>query len=382
MKNRTTILLLLMLPFLLWACAPEKELPRSSGEAKIYVEEDGIYRLTGSALREVGLDLKGVAPAMIRLTNRGQQVPVWIAGQGDDPTIEFYGMANESRYSRTNVYWLTLGQAGKTMEERSVSSAEAASVPASFEATLHREEDSLYWPKAPQGADRWYWQSLTAPTSASFTFALPHLADGDGTLRVALLGATSDPAQPDHHVRIHLNHHLVAAATWDGQETYLVEAATSHLLAGENVLVIEAPGDTGARADVVLLDWYEVGYRRRFVAEDDRLQFVGQAGAYRVAGFSRPDVGIFDVTEPANAVRLSGYAVEPEGDAYAVSFSDEAAGQRRYLAVSSMAIEQPARLARPPAPPTLGVPPFIPPTGGERGGQPGRLHRHHSPGLP
>ena len=348
MKNRLVILFLflLALPFFLWACAPEEKPPLSFGEAKIYVEEEGIYHLTNSALREVGLNLKGVESEMVQLTNRGQEVPIWMVGEGDDPAIEFYGTANESKYSAANVYWLTIGQAtGKRMEERPVSSGEAASFPSSFGAILHREEDSLYWSKAPQGADRWYWQSLIAPASATFTFALPHLADGDGTIRVALLGGTSDPAEPDHHIRIRLNDHLVADATWDGQERHLVEAATSHLLEGENVLVLEATGDSGAKADVALLDWYEIGYQRRFVAVDDRLQFEGQAGAYRMAGFSRSDVSIFDVTDPTNAVRLSGYTVEPEGGAYTVSFSDEAPGQRRYLAVSSRAIKQPTRVA-------------------------------------
>ncbi|MFQ5879954.1 MAG: hypothetical protein ACE5IZ_07280, partial [Dehalococcoidia bacterium] len=346
MKNRLTILFLflLALPFFLWACTPDK--PPSSGKAKIYVEEEGIYRLTYSALREVGLNLKGVEPAMVRLTNRGQEVPTRIVGEGDEPAIEFYGTANESRYSRANVYWLTLGQAaGKRMEQRPVSSGEAVSFPSSFGATLHREEDLLYWSKAPQEAARWYWQSLPAPTSPTFTFALRHLADGEGVLRVSLLGGTSDPTEPDHHIRISLNDHPVADATWDGRESHLVETTTPHLLEGENVLVLEAPGDTGAKADVALLDWYEIGYQRRFVAEDDRLQFEGHAGAYRMAGFSRSDVDIFDITDPAHAVRLSGYAVEPEGGAYAVSFSDEAVGQRRYLAVSSMAVKEPMQIA-------------------------------------
>jgi len=374
MKNRLIILLLLALP--LWACTPEKEPSLSSGEAKIYVEGEGIYHLTSSALQEVGLDLKGVSPAMVRLTNRGQEVPFAMAGEGDEGqrgwhAIEFYGTANESSYSRANVYWLTIGQtAGKRMEERPVSSGEAALFLPSFQATLHHEEDLLYWSKAPQGADRWYWQSFIAPTSAAFTFTLPYLAADEGTLVVALLGGTSDPTERDHHVLVRLNDHLVADATWDGQETYLVEATTSHLLEGENVIVLEAPGDSGAKADVALLDWYEVGYQRRFIAEDDRLQFEGAVGAYRMAGFSRPEVGIFDITDPANVVRLSGYAVETEGDAYAVAFLDEAPGQRRYLAVSSMAIKEPTRIARPPGPPTLGGtgdnPPELGGTGGDQ----------------
>jgi hypothetical protein len=355
MKNRLILItLLLALPLLTWACAPE-EVPTPSGKVKIYVEEEGIYRLTQSALREVGLDPKSIEPAMVQLTNRGQEVPIWIVGGGDDWAIEFYGMANDSRYSLTNVYWLTIGQeAGKRMEQRSVSPGEAVSFPSSFGSTLHREEDALYWPKAPQRTDRWYWQALTAPASATFTFALRHLADADGTLRVALLGGTSDLAEPDHHILVRLNDSLVVDATWDGQESYLIETAISHLLEGENVLILEAPGDTGAKADIVLLDWYEVGYQRRFVAEDDRLQFEGQAGAYRIAGFSRPDVGIFDITDPANVVRLTGFAIQREGNAYTISFSDGDTGPRRYLAVNSRAMMKPTRIARPPSPLKLG----------------------------
>ena len=181
MKNRRTIplLFLLALPFFLWACAPEEEPSLSFGTVKIYVEEEGIYHLTYSALREVGLDLKGVEPATAQLTNRGQEAPLWIVGEGDAPAIEFYGTANESKYSRANVYWLTIGQVGAATVRDLAEPGATAVFPSSFAATLHREDDLLYWSKAPQGVDRWYWQSLIAPTSATFAFTLPHLADDE-----------------------------------------------------------------------------------------------------------------------------------------------------------------------------------------------------------
>ncbi|HID86077.1 MAG TPA: hypothetical protein EYP55_01710 [Anaerolineae bacterium] len=395
------LLPLLALALLPLACA-QKVVP-FSGQAKIYVEEDGIVRLSHSLLRDAGVDLSGVDPARIQLTHRGQEIPIRIVGdslkplprgvlwqtvsprkgdqldsqssarpfatappqdgsatgsgrghpsvaKGEELAIEFYGTASKSRYSVANVYWLTVGQAaGKRMAERPASPGEAASFPSSFWATLHREEDLLYWSKAPPGADHWCWQSLTAPSSATFTFDLRHLADGEGTLRVTLLGGSRDAVEPDHHVRIHLNGHLLADATWDGMEETLVEVAIppSVLLEGENTLALEAPGDTGARADVVLLDGFEIGYRRRFIAEDDRLQFEGDAGAYRIAGFSQPDVEVFDITDPANVLRLTGLAIEREGDAYTVSFSDDSPGLHTVLAVSPRAMVKPARIALP-----------------------------------
>jgi len=354
MKNQLTILILLLaLPFFPGACTRQE--PPAPGTAKIYLVEEGIYRLSHSALREVGLDLKGVDPNLIQLTLRGQAVPFRLINSG--AAVEFYGKANDSQYSTTNVYWLTVGQAGgKEMGERAVSSAKGGSFPASFGTTLHLEEDSIYWARAPEGADHWYWQALTAPATVALPFDLPHLAGVEGVLRVALLGGTSDAAEPDHHLRVRLNDQLAADVTWDGQERFLIESATPHLLAGENVLVVEAPGDTGAKADVALLDWVEIRYPRRFVAEEDSLQFAGLAGAYRIAGFSQPEVEVFDITDAANPVHLNGSDVEPDGHTYTVSFSDPIPGRRTYLAVSPRAIKQPTRIARPPSPPELGGP--------------------------
>ena len=341
---RRSIIAFLVLILLISACAPER--PPSVAAVKIYIEEDGLYRVTAAALREAGLDL-GDTPRMIQLTNRGWEVPFRILGQGKALAIEFYGLANKGRYSKANVYWLTIGQTGKRMAERRAPLGETLAFPGSFAATLHFEEDLLHRPKTPEGADRWYWRSLTAPSSAAFAFSLPHPAADDGVLRVSLLGGTSSPTQPDHHVRILLNDQLVAEATWDGQKVHLVEAAIprSYLLEGANILLVEAPGDTGAKADIVLLDWFELDYRRRFVAEGDCLEFEGQAGTYRLAGFSQRDVEIFDITDPDNVVHLSGHTVERRSDDYAVFFSDSAVGRRRYLAVSSKAIKNPARIA-------------------------------------
>ncbi|HID86568.1 MAG TPA: hypothetical protein EYP55_04210 [Anaerolineae bacterium] len=346
---RRSIIAFLILILLISACAPGR--PPSVAAVKIYIEEDGIYRVTAIALRGAGLDL-GDTPRMIQLTNRGREVPFRVVGQGKAMAIEFYGLANKGKYSKANVYWLALGQAGRRMAERKAPLGDTLAFPGSFATTLHFEEDLLHRPKVPEGADHWHWRSLTAPSSAAFAFSLPHPAADDGVLRVSLLGGTSSPVRPDHHVRILLNDRLVADATWDGQEGDLVEAAIprSYLLEGANILLVEAPGDTGAKADIVLFDWFELDYRRRFVAEGDCLEFEGQAGTYRLAGFSQRDVEIFDITYPHSVAHLSGHSVERRSDGYAVFFSDNAAGRRRYLAVSSKAIKDPARIA--PASPT------------------------------
>jgi len=314
---------------------------------KVFVEEDGIYALSHADLVEVGLDLAPVDPSTIRVLNQGHEVPIAVEGQGTELTIIFYGVANSSLYSRSNVYWLLVGaDTGKRMTERAVSSASNSTPAGSFLDTVHREEDAFYAPKVSAGASHWYWQSLLAPTSSTFGITLPQLAPSDGTLRLALLGYTSDTASPDHHVRIDFNGCSVEDAWWDGQTQYLVEASLAHscLQEGENLLTVEAVGGTGAQADIVLVDWFEVDYQRFFTATDDQLEFSGQGGPHRLTGFTNEEIWLFDISDPLNVVLIANPSVEREGMDYTLSFLDEERAGHRYVAVSPVGFKKPASI--------------------------------------
>jgi hypothetical protein len=128
----------------LLSCASPDSLssPATSSEAKVFIEEDGIYVLSYAAVEEAGLDLDEVDPGNIQLFNQGQEVPIAFSGQGRELAILFYGEANTSLYSRRNVYRLSLeGGAGRRMVERAGASAPRGELPASFLDTVHREED-------------------------------------------------------------------------------------------------------------------------------------------------------------------------------------------------------------------------------------------------
>jgi len=314
---------------------------------KILVEEDGMYALSYAELEEVGLNLHQVDLTTIRVLNQGQEVPIAVEGQGTELSIMFYGVANSSLYSRRSVYWLSVGaDTGKRMTERAVSSASDSTPAGSFLDTVHREEDVFYAPKVSAGASHWYWQSLLAPTSSTFGITLPQLAPGDGSLRLALLGYTSDSVSPDHHVRVHFNDCAVAEALWDGQGPHVIDTALPHscLEDGENLLTVEAVGDTGAQADIVLVDWFEVDYQRLFVAEDDRLEFSGQGGPHRLTGVTKEDIRLFDISDPLDVVLIANPSVEREGMDYTLSFLDEEPAGHRYLAVSQVGFKEPASI--------------------------------------
>ena len=150
-----------------------------SGDAtpalKIGLTEDGLYVLTADDLIGAGFDLTGVDPRTITLSNRGVEVPISVYGEEDgvfDPMdyILFYGTGMNDIYTATNVYWLTAGGAlGRRMGLRDGTLTEITPVPTQFPATLHAEQDTVYWQRMPNGTgqDHWFWgDKLTAPSFA------------------------------------------------------------------------------------------------------------------------------------------------------------------------------------------------------------------------
>jgi hypothetical protein len=337
---------------LLVACSPavppESTLSPHATTAKIAVDESGIYVLSYADLVAAGLDVGGVDPQRISLSNQGQGVPILVSGEGTELTIIFQGTGNTALYSRENVYWLDLKDVvGRRMAGRTVSPGVCGAPAVSFGDTVRGQEDLFYAGKVPPGEDHWYWQKLLAPETTDLPVDVVDLAPGDGLLRLALLGYTSDEVSPDHHVRIHLNDCTVGEARWDGQERHVIESAVPYscLLEGENTLGLEALGDTGARVDIVLVDWLELEYERYFIARENGLEFSGQGGFHVVTGFSSEQLRLFDVTDPLNVVQLTGADLQANGSQYVLSFCDDEPSGHSYLAVGQAGQRRPVSLS-------------------------------------
>ena len=256
---------------------------------KIIVEEDGLIELTGADLAAAGWILDVLDPAALHLTVAGQEVALWTSAgaapfQADDVLL-FYGQAAADRYGPRNVYWLTAGDGpGLRMAERDVAPVNGDPVAAWWPATLHAEQDIApwgYWQNPPgrEAQDHWYWTApLNAPAQADLSFEMPPCEPTAGpfTLRVALVGRTDAIGpQPDHHTRVLLNGRLLDDAHWDGQIQFVHTAVftPSLVAAGANTVTVLAVGDTGVAADSIYVNWIEVDYAARYVAQGDRLVF-------------------------------------------------------------------------------------------------------------
>lgn len=347
MRNRVFLSLVILLAVFpgpgLSTAGPQ---PGKAAALKVLVEEDGVYGLTLADLKRAGLALTGRDVQAVKLLNLGKEMPILVEGQGEEGEVLFYGEASRSKYSATNVYWLTVEEGGRRMADLAAPSATPARTLTSWRASQREERNLIYQPNLAQG-DRWYWASLTAPNSLNLSLDTPDQAptEADSTLRVAFMGLTESPANPDHHVQVFLNDRLVSEGSWDGQKAYVAEARfpQSWLKEGGNSLRVTLPGDTGAQAEVGLLDWVEVEYQRRLAAARDQLAFVGQtegAARYSVQGFTDGQVQVLDITNPDQLGRVAAPVVEPKGGHYSVSFGDDRPG-RAYLAFSRKGLKEP-----------------------------------------
>jgi hypothetical protein len=311
----------------------------STTTLKIGVTEDGLYQLNPSDLTGAGFELSGVALSIIKMKNRGAEIPIYVHDDdsnnifnGDD-YILFYGTAINDMYTTKNVYWLEAdGDPGQRMGTRD-GTPSGGTVPTDFPVTLHAEEDTYYWRSIPsgEGQDHWFWgERYSAPEWREYTLPLNNISTtaSTATVRVRLKGYTT----PNHRTKIHLNGHEIDDQTWSGQIIYDHEVTVPHsyLNEGSNTVRVEAV-DIGLNQFYV--NWIEIDYWDTYVAENDELLFnAPQADTYQfeITGFSSNNVDVFDVTDATNVVVIAN--TNPLADG--IQFKDTAQTETRYLALT------------------------------------------------
>ncbi|MCX6031148.1 MAG: C25 family cysteine peptidase [Chloroflexi bacterium] len=344
-----SIFLSLLLVLTLAACTPRPPTPGPTASApavKLIVDADGLYEVTAADLTAAGFDLTTGDAQALSLSADGRPIPFLLTAAGDKRTLRFYGQAaGPQAYTAQNVYWLVRGGPSPAADlptrpapppaDNELTGAEAVT------ATVRAEEQRQYQPQIGSGADRWFWASLFAPGDLKVTVAAPHAVDGEATVRVHVWGNSAAAANPDHHLTVAVNGVPAADDRWDGIGSHDISAAlpAGALRAGDNQLALRAPGDTGAEADAVLLDWVEVTYRRKLVAESGGLTFEGQAAGFVVDG-ADPAAALWDITDPMRPVALTGYRVE-QGR---LRFGSDGTA-RRFILAAPAGLRKPAILA-------------------------------------
>ncbi len=329
-----------------------------AGDFKFVVDADGLYRVTYTDLVAAGFNPSGVNPQQFALSQRGNPVAVYVAGEADgrfDPGdyVEFYGQAWHSDYTSQNAYWLrTTGPAGPRMSTRSVAPANAP-LALSFRTTYRAEQNMHRWTQHLVENRAWWWERYTLYETPAFQVTATHAINLPGVatqtqpvgVRVALASNTNYTQNPDHHALFFFNDPStpLTEATWDGRTPIEVSMTSGPgtLLPGANNVIVRALFDMGTAYayDIYYLDWVDVTYDRRFLAESNQLHFSKEtAGTWRfpIDGFSG-SARAFDVTNPANPVRL----LNGQMSGSRLTIQDTITPDKRFFAVADTAVRAP-----------------------------------------
>jgi len=309
--------------------------PVRASATKIGVQDSGIYYVALSDLRARGgltvpREWLSSNRNFYALTNRG--VPVAFTPSGDEQGILFYGRAVDSLFTRDNVY--RLGESttnGPRMRVRKNQLTQPPRGNEIFVKTLHMEKDvypanNLF---TSAEADYWMWDWVFAGSETkSFTFRTDGAARmGQASLTIHLLGATDTPANPDHHAVIRLNGNSLGELSWNGTEgatqTFSFDAS---LLSptGESTVEVEGLTDTEAPYSFFYMNSFDVRYASYYRAYGNRIEAPAAGNpSFVVSGFSRPDIMVFDVTDPIRPVYVQATASRVSDGTYGVALSPE-----------------------------------------------------------
>lgn len=368
-----------------------------NNEGIYYISYETLYStLTKSGYSSTEADsfLTSINTKTLLMKNRGQEIPIYVSdnGQGQfkyQDYIVFYGtgilkifdtesrFTNEYIYTKTNVYYLTTGDEQGRLRIKSREGKPVNGTPADmFLEKYHGEQDTNYWEGLPdgEGRDHWFWDSriYSGDGGRAFPpFSFENIAETSSPfiIRYSLQSRTDDfGVTPDHHVQVFLNEHLVSDETWDGywadkenNKLDLTREITgfsqSSLLKPEgNVIKINNLGvsgvgigmgptclgetDSSKPCDAVYLNYFEVEYYKRYIAENDELKFYSPSATgaikYNISNVSSGDAVIYDITDPSNIYMITG--AEYNSPKNILSFSDDidnAGGKKRYIALTT-----------------------------------------------
>jgi len=340
--------------------------PAGCEHYKITTAEEGIYRISAAELATAGMALGSIATQDLHLRNRGTEVAISVDDGGDGffdegDTIIFYGEAIDTKYTRTNVYWLAVDKssAGLRMAKIDGTPDPDAPLAVDFLNTAHHEENRWNWRQAPgnDSLDRWVFDvdriiNASRPR-VDFPIDLPGVSPraGTATITIALWGVAADKI---HEAVLSINDAEIAQESWQGEDRYLLEIPIeqNQLVSGTNKITIELVSSP----DALVVDWIEVVYLRIFEATDNSLKFGFGAvdnsprlgsklgDAFEIPGFSTDDLVVLDITDTLEPWRI---LTIPEGLPPTLRFQGQGTGPRTYIASTPKAVQGITQVALP-----------------------------------
>jgi len=348
----------------------------ASPAVKIAIEDDGFYNISYRLLDSLGLSPSPLNPATFQIWQQGREIPLQLFDDGDnqfepDETLGFFGegLRGETSYhnhfTKQNIYWLTFnGTSGQRFARRAVAATRDPAPPTAnnFWERLHFEEEKEYYfgdndtqifTSVTTPGETWIWQKLRGGELFQTNVVLPNAVLTNApscSLRARLRGTTVDPVSPSHHVRFIINNNPVGEVLFDDTEEISFRAAFpgAWLREENNIFQIRSIDDTGAQINQIYIDWFEMGYWRQYLANDNQLTFrepqnsSGAETLYKIDNFISNDILLFDRRQQQ---KLEGFSFTPTAvNRFQIAFVDSTKSNRDYAALTREAFRTPAKI--------------------------------------
>jgi hypothetical protein len=275
-------------------------------------------------------------------------------------------------YETRNFYYLTLattqnpvgGTPLRIASSSAAVTANPATVPTTYPARARIEKDLEYFPDASplRGLqnlfwEKWMWASVSLGSSFADTFSVSG-CDFSQPMRLRMRAwglsncgdCSGTQIPPVHLLDFALNGNAALAHLgWNDDvgvtfDTVLTAPLTQIGLGINTLLIgVPSPSQCTGRQDRSALAWLELYYQHTLTPLNDQIAFDTPAltDNYRWAidGFqSVVPPRVFDVTDAANPIELTGFDYVNGGASYRLTFERSQAGRRRYRVVPDAAI--------------------------------------------
>ena len=328
---------------------------------KIYIKEDGWYRVEEPELVAAGLD-SGVDPRFLQLYADGEEQSMKVTGSDDgrfDPEdgIEFYGTGLDTPFTDARVYWLVVGErAGRRLDTpftdirvgpgrrmRIARGLRGRGAPLSFPYAVELKERTFYFAALKNGEGESFFGSVISADPVNQLLTVTHADPSPpeaALLEVVVQGATDF----SHQIKIQFNSREVGEVVFSGQErgAVRIQVPQGYLLDGDNIVTLVAQGGD---LDVSLVDYIRLTYWRTYTADEDALEFTAMAREWiTVEGFSSELIRVVDITDPMGMFSVPG-KVKSYDSGYAITFKVPGHGQRSLLTFAEEKIKRPSSIA-------------------------------------
>ena len=255
MKKKTLVLLILVISFADVALSQNFNwITPNKTYLKLFVNDDGIYRINKSDFTGAGVSTTGLDPRTVKVLYKGNQIPVYFSGEDDgtfddNDFLDFYGERNYggptkhldansntnlyttneyyNLFSDTSVYWVDWGGSNGLRMSRSTYNAQE-NFPNNYHLKkLHFETDVFYYlgeTRNPNSDFRyfstervagegWFWKSITADDNTFTQSALINdLVVSSQLCTLKLFAYTvsfTDSVFNEHRLEIKINNTIV-----------------------------------------------------------------------------------------------------------------------------------------------------------------------------